>query len=157
MARETQIPLSRLHQGVACRAVQALAQLLQAFFHLVLSSRDELGCSGRSGSAQVGDEVRNREVGFVPDGGDDGDLRGSDGARQRFAVKGREIFERSASAGQNDDVDFACAVEPGDAGLDFERRRVALDKRGIDEDLQRGVPAGDDVDEVANDGSRRAR
>jgi hypothetical protein len=44
----------------------------QVLGDLVLGLGDELGGGGRGGGAQVGGEVGDGEVGFMADGGDDG-------------------------------------------------------------------------------------
>ena len=54
----------------------------------MLGGGNEFRCGGGSGSTQVGDEVRNREVSFVADGGDDGDLRAAMARASDSLLKG---------------------------------------------------------------------
>ncbi len=74
---------------------------------LVLCFCDELGGGGGSGGAQVRGEVGDGEVGFMADGGDDGQARGGDGAGNALGVEGGQVFKRASAAGEDDDVDEA--------------------------------------------------
>ena len=65
---------------------------------------DHLGRGRRCGRAQIGDEIADRDIGFVADGGNQRDLRGRDGARDTFFVERPQIFERTAAARDDDDV-----------------------------------------------------
>ena len=69
---------------------------------LVLRLGDELSGGGRSGRAQVGDEIGDGEVGLVADGGNDGQSARCNGAGDWFAVEGGQIFERTTAARQDD-------------------------------------------------------
>jgi hypothetical protein len=88
----------------------------------------------------------------VADGGDDGDLRGGDGARQGFVVERCEIFGRTAAAGDDDYVDIVVLIEEAEAGGDFLRRGLALNLRGIDKDVNRVVTALEYVENIAERG-----
>ncbi len=52
---------------------------------------DDLGGSGRSGSADVGDEISDGEIGFVADAGDDRNFRCEDGASDDLFVERRRL------------------------------------------------------------------
>ncbi len=94
--------------GAANAGVEGLHALLDA----VLGGGDEFGGGGGCGSAQVGDEVRDGEVGLVADGGDGGQRGCGDGAGESFVVEAGEIFDGAAAAGDEDEVDVCpgCAL-----------------------------------------------
>lgn len=68
--------LQELVTGGALKAVRLGSEMLGDF---ELGFSDEFRCGGRSGSAQVGGEVCDGEIGFVADSGDDGQARRGDG------------------------------------------------------------------------------
>ena len=76
-----------------------------------------------------------------------------DGFGEEFGIEGGEIFERAAAARDDDDIHGAGAIEIRDAGGDFSSGGFALHQRRVEQDVQAGVAAADDVDEVANDGA----
>src|SRR6185312_10873476 len=80
--------LPRLHDSIARGAVEPLRELLQMLFNLMLRLSDQFCGGGGRGSAEVGDEIGDGEVGFVADGGNDGQIRCGDGAGERFGVEG---------------------------------------------------------------------
>ena len=150
--------LAGLEKLEAAGAFEAGIEAGNVLGDAVLGFGDELGGGGGRGGAQVGDEVGDGEVGLMADGGDDGDLRGDDGAGDAFGVEGGEVFERAAAAGDDDDVDEgltvrAGGVEAGEGGFDFGGGGLALDAGGAKEDIEAGVAAADDVEEVADDGA----
>ncbi len=98
-------PLAGLQELEARGAFQAMRLRCEMLGDLVLGLGDELGCGGGRGRAQVGDKVRDGEVGFVSDRGNDGQPRRSNGARDLLAVEGGKIFKRTAAAGEHDEVD----------------------------------------------------
>lgn len=63
---------------------------------------DDFRGGAGSGRADVGDEITDSEVDFVADGGDNGNGRFEDGARDGFFVERPEIFQAAAAAGQKD-------------------------------------------------------
>jgi len=154
--------LEELETGGAIKTVRLLGEVLGDF---VLRLGDELGGGGRGRSAEVGGEVGDGEVGFVADGGDDGEFAGGNRTGDALAVEGSEIFKRTAAAGEDDKVDQGRAVEGGvvevgivqeiDGGFDFGRGLLALDRDGDQEHAEAGVAASDNVEEVANDGPCR--
>ncbi len=74
--------LQELEAGGAVEAVRVGGDMLG---DLVLGLGDELGGGGGGGSAEVGGEIGDGEVGFVADGGDDGQPGGGDGAGYALA------------------------------------------------------------------------
>jgi hypothetical protein len=77
-------------------------------FHFLARADDQFGGRGRRGSAEVGDEIDDGEVGFVADGGDDGDLGGRDGAGQGFVVERGQVFGGAATTRNDDDAATSC-------------------------------------------------
>ena len=65
--------LQELESGGAVQTMRLLGDVLCDF---VLGLGDKLGGGGRRRRAKVGDEVGNGEVGFVANGGDDGEFAG---------------------------------------------------------------------------------
>jgi len=133
--------------------LEAVPEGFEVVGDFVLGFGDEFGGGRGGGGAEVGGEVGDGEVGFVADGGDDGDFRGRDGAGEEFAVEGGEVFERAAAAGDDDDIDGAFAIEVLDAGGDFDGGGCTLHGRRVEKDVQGIVAAIADVEEVADDGS----
>ena len=91
-AREALVGMQELEPGCAFETMLIGGEV---FGDLVLGFGDELGGGGRSGGAEVGGEVGDGEVGFVTDGGDDGEAAGSNRASDALAVEGGQIFERA--------------------------------------------------------------
>ena len=119
-----------LHETIAGSALETLVEGLDAIGDVVQRGGDQLGGGGGRGGAQVGDEVGDGEVGLVADGGDDGKLGGGDGFGEEFGVEGRQVFERAAAAGDDDEVGVAGAIEICDAGGDFGGSGFSLNERG---------------------------
>ena len=91
--REASVALSRMHHMKATGSVHTRGEDRDSVFDAVLRNRYQLSSRRRSGSAQVGDKVRNREVGLMTDGRHNRKLRGSDSACERFVIESREIFQ----------------------------------------------------------------
>ncbi len=137
--------------------MDAALEGVDALFDAVLRGGDELGGGGGGGGAEVGDEVGDGEVGLVADGGDDGELRGGDGAGEGLVVEAGEVFEGASAAGDEDEVDV---VMPGGWRLNQRMPAAtlagqlrALHDGGVDEEVEAGVAAADDGDDVADDGA----
>ena len=103
-AGEALAGLEELETGGAVKAMRLVGKVLGDF---VLSFSDEFGGGGGRGGTEVGGEVGNGEVGFVADGGDDGELAGDDGAGDALGVEGGEVFKRATAAGEDDEIDEA--------------------------------------------------
>ena len=61
-------------------AIEAGGEGGDAVYDTVLGGGDKFGGGGWGGGAEVSDEVCDGEVGFMADGGDDGERGGGDGA-----------------------------------------------------------------------------
>ena len=94
--------LQELKAGGALQAVRLRSEVLGDF---VLRLGDELRCGGGRGRAQVGSKVGDREIGFMADGGNDGQARCRDSPGHALAVEGSQIFKRTAAAREHDQVD----------------------------------------------------
>lgn len=70
-----------------------------------------------------------------------------------LAIKSGEVFKRASAAGDYDQVDEIAGVEFGERGLNFRRRCFALNRGRTEQDVQSGVAATDNVEEVADDGA----
>ena len=99
------------------------ASAIDARDELVFAGDDHLGGRRWRGRAQVGDEVGDRDVGLVADGGDRRHRAAGDRARDDLLVERPEILDRAAAAADDDDVDAAGPGDGADAARDVERRR----------------------------------
>src|ERR1700723_2851183 len=90
--------LACLHELVADGAAYPGFEGLDALLNAVLGGGDEFGGGGGSGGAQVGDEVRDGEVGLMSDGRDGGERGRGDGAGEGFVVESGEVFDGPAAA-----------------------------------------------------------
>ena len=107
----------------------ALVEGLQLLGEFVLGADDQLGRGGRRGRSQVGNKVADGEIGLVADGGDDRNLGRGNGARQTFIVEGEQVFERTAAASHDDDIDLSVPVEVAHTGAHLGGGNVALHLR----------------------------
>ncbi len=92
----------------------------------------------------------------MADGRDHGDSRGGDGAGDALGVKGGQIFERPAASGNDDGVDEGMAsraggIEAGDGGFNLNGGGLALHAGGAEQDVEAGMAAAGDVEEIADD------
>jgi len=144
---------AKLEELEAGGAVEAAAEVGEVVADAVLGFGDELGGGGGGGGAEVGDEIGDGEVGFVADGGDDGEAGGGDGAGDAFGVEGGEVFQRPSAAGEDDEIREFVEVDEGECGFDFGGGGFALNGYWDDEDVEGGVAAVGDRKEVADDGA----
>src|SRR4051794_40864251 len=94
------------------RAVCALTQRGHERQLLTDVGYDALGGVGRRRSTDVGDQIKERCVLFVPDGADDRRTTGRNRPAERLVRKRQEILYRAAAACDDDDVDLGVLVEP---------------------------------------------
>ncbi len=112
---------------------------VDAVQHLALRLDDDLGRSARCRRSDVGNQVGDREIDLMTDGGDDRMWAPRDGARHAFLVERPEIFDRPSAPCDDDDIDIGAAkvVDPLDK---LGRRPIALDLGRVDQDVDRVVP-----------------
>ena len=145
--------LAGLEEAELAGAEDGAVELVDAFFDTVLGGGDELGGGRWGGGAEVGDEVGNGEVGLVADGGDDGEGGGGDDAGEALVVEAGEILKGATTAGDDDEIDATgMLIEPADGAGDRSGAARALHDGRVDEEVETGVAAADDVHDVADDG-----
>ena len=120
---------------------------------IVFRGDDEFGGRRRRGRPQIGDEVGDRDVGLVSDGGNHRHGRSGDRARHDLLVEGPEIFDGAATAADNDHVDARHAADRAQPARDVERRAFTLNPRGPDNQMRVRIPPAQHVDDVANGGA----
>jgi len=101
-------PVQALRLGVepvTQPTLQAFGPRLQLGQPLRLRRAHQFGRRRGCGRPQVGHEVGDGEIGFVPDAADHRHRAGGDGARQRLVVESPQVLDRAAAAHQQDEVD----------------------------------------------------
>ena len=136
--------------GEVAEGVGATSEAVSLFNE---GARDELGGGGRGLGAAVGGEVAEGEVGFVADGGDDGDGRGGDGADEVFVIEAPQVFKAATTAADDEEVENFQARGDGELGEDFGDGLAALDLGGEDDEAAPPVAPAEDADEVAHGGA----
>ncbi len=81
------------HQLEACGAFESMRLRGEVIGDFVLGFGDELGGCRWCWGAKIGNEIGDGEVGFVADGGDDGELGGDDGSGYALGIEGGEVFK----------------------------------------------------------------
>ena len=89
----------------ARRGAQPIVQPIDPAAELVLRRDDHLRRRRRRRRAHVGDEVGDRDVGFVADRRDDRHRHARDRARDDLLVERPQILDRAAAAADDHDVD----------------------------------------------------
>ena len=119
-----------------------------------------LGRGARRRRALVGGEVDQREVGFVTDGGDERNVRGSRGTHHDLLVEAPQILQAAAAARHDQQVrprDRATGrqrIEAGDRRRHLRRAGLALDAHRPEQHAGR-KPVGEAVQDVADDRAGR--
>ena len=108
---------------------EPIVQPVDPAAEIVLRGDDHLGRGRRRRRPEVRDEVGNRDVGLVSDGGNHRNRRQRDRARDHFLVERPQVFDGAAAAADDDDVDARHAPDRPQAAGDLERRAFALDAR----------------------------
>src|SRR5271165_5095487 len=99
--------LAGLQKLEADGAVEAMRLVGQVFDDFVLGFGNQFCRGGRGGGAEVGDEIGDGEVGFMPDSRNDGEAARCNGAGYALGVEGGQVFEGASAACQDDEVDQA--------------------------------------------------
>ncbi|VWC42463.1 hypothetical protein BLA6860_07099 [Burkholderia lata] len=164
-------PLRRAHQP-AREPVELLRALFEPALHAArertLALADlaqqqrplrarELGRAGRRRRTQVGREVRDREIGFVPDAADDRQFARRDRARQRLVVERPQILDRAAAATDQQYVDLAARIRGLDGRDELFGGTGALHGRRIDDHRNVRRAAGERGQHVAQRGRLQRR
>ena len=122
----------------------------EAVGEVELGGGEELGGGGGGGGLEVGGCVGDGGVGGVADAGDDGEGAGGDGAGDDLGVEAVEVFPGAAASGYEDYVGVGgMGGEPVDAGGYFGGAVGALHGGRVDEEVDGGVAAAADLDDVA--------
>ena len=129
---------------------QPLVQPIDPAAEFILGRDDELGSRRRSRRAEVGDEVGNGDVGLVADAGDDRHGNARDGACDHLLVERPEIFDRSAAAREDDDVDASDTANLPQRARHVRRRVRALHPRRAYDQMDVRVASTEHVDDVAD-------
>src|SRR5579864_324250 len=147
--REFSEGLASHEQPVAHRSREAFVQRGGMIFDFLTRADHELGGRGWSGGSQVGNEIDDGEIGFVPHCGDERNGGRSHGSRQIFIIEGREVFGGAAAARDDNYVHIFLLVKVANAGGYFMRGGISLNLRGINQEVDGAVTALDDVENVA--------
>src|SRR5882762_3395896 len=144
-------------QPVAEHAGEGFAQVGDVLIELGARLNDELGGGGRRGSANVGDEIGDGEIGFVADAGDHGNFRSEDGARDDFFVEGPQILHGAAAAREDEHVHDSSGVEKFQGFDDFLGGAFALHAHGINSQMYVRETPRENTHDVAHSGAARRR
>src|SRR5918992_5494769 len=93
--------------GPSHRTGEPLAQPLDVIAEIFFPHNDDLSRSRWRRSPDIGCEVGYGEVDLVSDGRDDRHRRCDDRSRNSFVVERPQVFDRSAAAPDNHDIDPA--------------------------------------------------
>jgi|SRR5213593_3890934 len=143
----------QFQQAVTDQAGEGFAQVGDMLIEFTAGLDDKLGGGGRSGGADIGDKIRDGEIGFVADAGDDGNFGGSDGARHGFFVEGPQIFHGAATAREDENVNEFLLIEEFQGFDDFFGGAFALDAHGIENEMNILETAAKNADDVADRGA----
>ena len=142
--------LAEAEEVVAAGAREAGVEAGEAVGDGVLRGGEKFGGGGGCGGVEIGGSVGDGGVGGMADAGDDGDGAGGDCAGNDLGVEAVEVFPGAAAAGYEDDVDaLRMRREPVHPGCNFGGAVGALHGGGIDEEVDGGVAAAADLDDVA--------
>ena len=116
---------------------------------------DHLGRGRGRRGPEVGDEIGDGEVDLVADGRDDGHGRAGDGPGHGLLVEGPQVLDGAAAAADDEDLDTGPAAQGLDALDDLGRGALALDAGRVDDDVEPGVAALEDAQDIADGRPRR--
>ena len=111
--------------------------------------RNQRGGGRRRRRARVGDEVADGEVGLVAHARDYRQYGIEDGLRDDFLVECPQVLDRAAATRDDQYIGFGARVRSADCLRDRFRSAVALDRRRINNDCERGPASFQRRDEVA--------
>src|SRR5690348_926982 len=131
---------------------EGAAEIGDVLIEFAARLHDDFRGGGRRGSANVGDEIGDGEIGFVANAGDNGDARIENCAGDDFFVERPKIFERTSAARKNEHVREILLVEKFQGFDDFARGFFSLDAHGIERYADIVEAAAEDAHNVANRG-----
>src|ERR1700722_803697 len=129
--RQFRQSLSAHQQPVTQRAFQPLLQRRGLILHSLPRPDHQLRRRRRGRSPQVGNEIHNREIRFVPHRRNHWNLRSRHRPRQRLIIERRQIFRRPSAARYHNHFHTSLAIEVPPPRRHFLRRRFALHLRRI--------------------------
>ena len=146
---------------LARRPLQAIGQVTDARDEFGLHRHHALARNGRRPRPQIGHVVAERDVAFVPHGGDHRNFGFRNGPHDGFLVEGPEVLDRPTAASDDQHVRtpsrivvHQLPVEEADARDHALHRAFALHLDGIEANLDVGEAA---VDHIAHVVDHRAR
>jgi hypothetical protein len=149
--------LMEAEKVVGVGAGEACLEAKKAIGNAVLGVGEEFGGGGGGGGVEVGGCVGDGGISGVADAGDDGEGAGVDGAGDDFGVEAVQVFPGAAATGYEDYVGVVgMGVKPADACGDFGGAIRALHGGWVDEEIDGGVAAAADLDDVAEGGALEA-
>ena len=110
-------------------AASARARAIESTPQLAPIRRRRGGGGRWRGRPHVGDQIAQRHVGLVTDGGDDGHRDGGDGARDALAVERPQIFLRATAAPDDRDIEPRQPRQERQRGAHLALGAVALHAR----------------------------
>ncbi len=110
---------------------------------------DQLGRRRRRRRAPVGGEVGDGDVDFVTDAGDHRHATAAHGARHRLVVEGPQVFERAATARQDQHVALAALAGHVQHAGDGRCRLRALHRHRVDEHRDGGKATCEHAEDVS--------
>src|ERR1051325_1648658 len=123
---------------------------------LALGADHDLRGGRRRRRAQIGDEIRDREVALVPDAGDGRNRARGDRSGHDLLVERPEVLERASAAADQHDVVQVPVRQMAQRRGDLARRVRALHAHRVDLQMQPFEAAADDVENVADGRALRA-
>lgn len=100
-------------------------------------ARDPFGGGGGGFGTEVGGKITEGKIGFVSDGGNEGDAGGGNSAGKAFLIEGPEVLEAAATAADDEEVTERFAVGGFNRANDLGGGPGSLDAGGNDNE-----PAG---------------
>src|SRR5438477_7646098 len=139
-----------LQHAIAQKLADSFAYIAEVIIELLPRANDHL-CGGRGRrSAYIGGEIRDGEISFVADSGDDRNCAGHNGAGHGLLVKSPQILDRTAAPGEDQHVCELLTIEIANALPDFAGGAFALNAHGIKNDMQAREAALQDTYNVAH-------
>lgn len=134
-------------------AGKGLSGLFQKFEQAEFFGDDHFGGGRWGGGADVGDPIGDGKIGFVADGGEDGDARFKDRLGDDLFVEGPKVFDAASASADDEDVGELVAVEVVDGLGNFLCRPFSLHFNGVEDDVRAGESSCQNVQDILDDGT----